>query len=122
MDFFDKERKKKRKKVFFINIVDKIVNKSFENFLSQKFKKLILVVDISPTLLECPHFEIMLKSARSNKSPCFFIVDNRITLPVDWNRGLNILFLDYYSNKNEYMDLEVKAMESAYKYSDTGEI
>jgi hypothetical protein len=121
MSLFDKERNKERNKVFSFNIVDKIVNKSFEFCLSQK-QNLILVVDISRTMLESPHFEIIISTARKKLSPCFFIVDNSLLLPSDWDRGLNILFLDYYSSLTEYQDVETRAMESAYKYCDTGEI
>jgi hypothetical protein len=129
MGFFDKERKKERNKVFSFNIVDKFVNKlacpvgrSFQYALSNTTGKLILVVDISRTMLESPHFEIILSTARKKFSPCFFIIDNSVLLPADWDRGLNILFLDYYSNLIEYQELETRAMESAYKYCDTGEI
>lgn len=122
MGFFDKERKKEIKKVFSFNIVDKIVNKSFEYSLSKSTKNLILVIDISRSMLESPHYEIIISTARKKFSPCFFIIDNSLSLPIDWDRGLNILFLDYYSNLTEYQDLETRAMESAYKYCDTGEI
>lgn len=111
------------------NIVDKIVDKpacpvgrSFQFALDNQSKKLVLVVDISRTLFESPHFEIIISTARKKFSPCFFIIDNSLLLPSDWDRGLNILFLDYYANLNEYSDLETRAMESAYKYCDTGEI
>jgi len=122
MGLFDKERKKQRNKVFSFNIVDKVVNKSFQYALSQAASKLILVVDISRTLFDSPHYEIIISTARKKFFPCFFIIDNSLLLPSDWDRGLNILFLDYYSNITEYQDLETRAMESAYKYCDTGEI
>jgi len=122
MGLFDKERKKKRNKVFSFNIVEKIVNKSLQYSLSHTTGKLILVVDISRTLFDSPHFEIIISTARKKQSPCFFIVDDSLKLPADWDKGLNILFLDYYSNLTEYQDTETRAMESAYKYCDTGEI
>ena len=122
MGLFDKERKKQRNKVFSFNIVDKVVNSSFQYALSQAASKLILVVDISRTLFYSPHYEIIISTARKKFFPCFFIIDNSLLLPSDWDRGLNILFLDYYSNITEYQDLETRAMESAYKYCDTGEI
>ena len=46
MGLFDKERKKQRNKVFSFNIVDKVVNRTFQYALSQAASKLILVVDI----------------------------------------------------------------------------
>ena len=104
------------------NFVDNIVNKSFEYSLSKSTKNLILVIDISRSMLESPHYEIIISTARKKFFPCFFIVDNSLALPIDWDKGLNILFLDYYSNLTEYQDLETRAMESAYKYCDTGEI
>ena len=104
------------------NFVDKIVNKSFEYSLSKSTKNLILVVDINRTMLDSPHFEIIISTARKKSFPCFLIVDNSLALPADWDRGLNILFLDYYSNLAEYQKIESQAMELAYKYCDTGEI
>jgi hypothetical protein len=122
MGLFDKERNKERNKVFSFNIVEKIGNKSLQYALSNTAGKLILVVDISRTLFNSPHFEIIISAARKKFFPCFFIIDNSLLLPSDWDRGLNILFLDYYSNLTEYQNMETRAMESAYKYCDTGEI
>ena len=122
MGLFDKEKKKERNKVFSFNIVEKFVNKSLQHALSHTAGKLILVVDISLTLFQSPQFEIIISTARKKFSPCFFIVDNSLLLPSYWDKGLNILFLDYYSNLVEYQDLESRAMLSAYKYCDTGEI
>jgi hypothetical protein len=121
MGFFDKERNKERKKIFSFSIVDKFVNKSFDFVISQNRKQVILVMDISKAMIDSPYFNIVLNNARTHKLPCFFIVSNSLTLPLNWDKGLNILFLDYYSNLTEYQDTETRAMESAYKFIDTGE-
>ena len=68
----------------------------------------VLYAVITADLIDSIIFKEALDIAREKNYPCFFVIDDSLQLPGNWNDKLKIEFLEYFTDNKSRIDLAIK--------------
>ena len=77
----------------------------------------VLYAIITADLINSIIFKEALDIAREKNYPCFFVIDDSLQLPGNWNDKLKIEFLEYFTDRESLNDLSIKMYKEVELYN-----